>query len=487
MKKYFTKDIAQPLKVIVLGLALGLGVSIVSANWTPPPATAPGCPTNQNVAGCDAPINVSATGQGKDGASLGAKLFIHGLFGADRIYGAESFNLAGPTGNGGGTFIADGKANIFGQLKLDLSYGGGGGTDVLNLVGNTGSDHIGIVQNKPNLTFWDSVLSTFTNLNAGNGIFNRTDVQDQDPILQVNRGGQAGLTVEPGYSNGETVRTTFNGKVAINDGTAGSGKVFASTNGNGMGAWADLSTSGGVPLSGNDVVVLGRYYDNDGSSEVQNAWAYCPSGYVALSGGGDCEGGKIRITQPIHSDFGNPGGYAEGPGWSDQNASNSSNYTYLPGTDKVANYGRFPNGWQLACDQGNSSHLDLRINVVCLKITPVTVSANVSSGGGTGGGTGGNNNPDAGWTTPPLGSFSANNQSCATWLGNHTFRVKMLKNGVVSYINGECVRTSVTGGSYFLVHGSKNTVNGRGAAHGFVTTSNQSDPDEGAEVWTQYQ
>ena len=224
------------------------------------------------------------------------------------------------------------------------------------------------------------------------------------------------------------------GSIKLSEYSPAAGKVLTSGDSDGNAVWGTLQAGGGVPLSGNDVLVLGRYYNNQGSGQVHDAWAYCPSNYVAISGGGDCENGTIQISQPIHSDFGAPGAYAGGPGSRDQSSSNPGGYTYVPGTDKVANYGRFPNGWQLKCANGRNDKDDLHINVVCLKITPPTVTTTYPAVGlvvpvGS--------NPNASWKTLTGGVTGSVGQSCNDWLpttgqaGTQGVRAQYLATGAI--------------------------------------------------------
>ena len=61
------KDFLQSIKIIVLGLILVLGISLVSATWTPPPNN----PPQENAEG---PINEGSESQVKNGG-LSVKTF----------------------------------------------------------------------------------------------------------------------------------------------------------------------------------------------------------------------------------------------------------------------------------------------------------------------------------------------------------------------------------------------------------------------------
>lgn len=465
MQKYFTKEISQSLKVIVLGLAIGLGVSFVSANWTAPIGTAPTCATGNP--GCDAPVNISTSIQSKAGPLVPtAQLYIHNIFGADNVVAVESFNAGGQAP----LFqLPDGKANIFGQLTIDRSTkNGASGRNLFNLVGSPDNDSVGVLQNKPWFFFWDygTQPNGRASLRAKHGDFTGTmnigsevDPQEQDPLLQVNRGGSVGFTVNPGPTAAEVVRSIFNGKIQVKDGTQGAGKVLAS-DANGLGSWSALS-GGGLDIKYVSV------NDFDSGAPRYN-YAYCPAGYIPIGGGGDCGNGNMDISQPIISG---------GDSW---NGGPEDNTDTGNGTARDP-YALGYRGWMIGCGDGTGQPADgdIHVDVICAKNVPVTVA--VSSTPSTPG------NPDAGWTVPGNSYFSANNQSCIQSLGNRTFRVKRTYNGVVTYLDNKVVRTNVTGGSAFLLVGDPNTVNGRCAGGGVINTSNNSDPFEGATVQLQYQ
>ena len=64
-KQTLSTKTLSTLKVIILALVLGLGISYAQAVWTGPLASPPNCTAGNP--GCDAPINVSATAQTKTG------------------------------------------------------------------------------------------------------------------------------------------------------------------------------------------------------------------------------------------------------------------------------------------------------------------------------------------------------------------------------------------------------------------------------------
>lgn len=375
MQKYFTKEIAQPLKIIIFGLAIGLGVSFVSANWTPPQdGAAPNCVSGHP--GCDAPVNISATNQAKAGNAVpGSTLYIHNVFGADNVVAAQSLNAGSASYD-----LGDGNANIYGQFTIDRSSQvNSPGRDLINLVGSAsngaGNDSVGVIQNKPWFHFWDYSTSKRASLRAYGGDFEGTmqvgagvDQQSQDTLFQVNRAGDAGFLVDPGYVASSTVDVTINGRLKINDGNQATGKVFASTDANGLGAWSSIS-GGGLDIKYVSVV------DNDGGDPRVNK-VYCPVGYKVIGGGGDCQKGQIRISRPI---TGNP-------------RYNSGDYTWSNLAEANTDTGQGAessnaDGWMIACSDAIGNNVtadgDIHVDAICAKSLPVVVTLPTS--GGTGG------------------------------------------------------------------------------------------------------
>jgi hypothetical protein len=441
MQKYFTKEISQSLKVIVLGLAIGLGVSFVSANWTPPIGSAPGCASGNP--GCDAPINVSTNNQSKGNGiqNIGNTFNVYGTSSADQLWGFDGLTVGAPS-----TLIANDAAKLFSTLTINKSAYPDTSTDargrnLIELVGSASSgDSVGIIQNKPWFFFWD-----------------------------YSNNGRAGIKAGDG---------DFEGSVKIFDGTQATNRVFASKDGSGNGAWADVTVSGG----GLDLVTkkVDCPWGASSGNCAQTDWAgtaagflsmqarvWCDAGYVPIGGGGDCQ----HATAPSDP------GFISLPIGQDSQAMSISSVSYNT-SGSSANQ---PIGWVQTCPRG-----DAHVQVICAKTRPTTVSVNFPSSGVVDPGTP-PVNPDAGWTIPGNSYFSSNNQSCNQALGNRQFRVKRTYNGVVTYLDNKVVRTNVTGGSAFLLIGEPNTVNGRCAGGGVINTSNNSDPFEGATVQLQYQ
>ena len=86
------KDLIQSIKIITLSLIIGLGISIVYADWVAPLHPAPTC--NSDDPGCDAPINV---GQGTQ-TKVGVTILGDGGWGASIDGITQISGVAGPTG-----------------------------------------------------------------------------------------------------------------------------------------------------------------------------------------------------------------------------------------------------------------------------------------------------------------------------------------------------------------------------------------------------
>ena len=105
----FSIKTLSTIKVVVLALVLGLGISYAQAVWTGPLASPPNCTAGNP--GCDAPINVSATAQTKTGD------FTAGGLTLGRLFASSSF--ISPSGTS--------------TKALHLTSGYAGFTDINNL------------------------------------------------------------------------------------------------------------------------------------------------------------------------------------------------------------------------------------------------------------------------------------------------------------------------------------------------------------------
>ncbi|MSR73297.1 hypothetical protein EXS61_01685 [Candidatus Parcubacteria bacterium] len=127
------KQTLSTIKVIILALVLGLGISYAQANWAPPLASPPTCLAGNP--GCDAPLNVGATAQIKTGdlkvnnlEMSGTTLTTSGstwVWGAMDIKGSKGgysgINFKNLDGTNAGAFVmkSDGLAGFFNTSSVN--------------------------------------------------------------------------------------------------------------------------------------------------------------------------------------------------------------------------------------------------------------------------------------------------------------------------------------------------------------------------------
>lgn len=128
MKKQFL----QSAKIIILGLVIGLGVSMISA-WTGAPGTPPGGNT-------PAPINTGLSAQSKGGFVPSGALFdVSGLFTSDRLLVAGDATVGdlSDTANPSTTYPAHVCANANGTLEICGATAPVSGQQIYSLSGGT--------------------------------------------------------------------------------------------------------------------------------------------------------------------------------------------------------------------------------------------------------------------------------------------------------------------------------------------------------------
>lgn len=340
MKKYITKELMQPLKVIVLGLALGVGLNVAFAGvWTAPTATPPGNNTPPPCVGSGTEncINTSVTAQFKDWTGTQAGTLSVGRAGSGKgvgleSYGSLNYERAATFGGldvgsnsaitvGAQTFGGSVISNFFGDINLnkglltiDKHTGavGSAGRDMYNFIARDGSldtNRVSGTQNKPFFQIWDTK-------NNKEGIF-----------------------------QGRSIKIT--------EGTPSAGKVLGSPDGSGIGTWSTF-------YPGNIDIVYVATKDNDTGDPRYNK-AYCPASYKAIGGGGDCESGAISVSRPI---LGTP-------------KYNGGDYTWQTnpealtdtGSGAVTNSAR--DGWLIGCNGGDG---DIHVDVICMKVNSPSIS-----------------------------------------------------------------------------------------------------------------
>lgn len=309
--------------MIVIGLALGLGVSFVSANWTPPLNSAPTC--NTGDPGCDAPINVSIKEQSKGGPNiLGSMLDINGLL------SSNTFHSWGDATIGDATLAPDSLLSVFGGinvkkgiLSLDRSNQiGSNGRNLINLVASSDNTNAGIIQNKPNFFLWD-------------------------------------------YSNND--RATLQAKnVQLQDGSQAEGKVLTASDDDGLSAWGTLTVTGGTV----DIQYISVVDTDTGNPRVNKA--YCPAGYKVIGGGGDCQKGQIRVSRPI---IGNPKYNSADNTWDTLVEAHTDTGQGYPASNA--------DGWMIACSDGVGNNVtedgDIHVDAICMKSIPPVVTSVINA------------------------------------------------------------------------------------------------------------
>jgi hypothetical protein len=329
MQKYFTKEYIQAAKVIVIGLALGLGVSFVSANWTPPLNSAPTC--NAGDPGCDAPINVSTKEQGKAGLPIaGSILDINGLFSANNIHSWSDATVGDPVYHPNSLLKVFGDTNVIGNILINkglltvdrTTQSGSNGRNLLNLIASADNDNVGIIQNKPNFFLWD-------------------------------------------YSNND--RATLQAKnVQLQDGSQAEGKVLTASDDDGLSAWGTLTVTGGTV----DIQYISVVDTDNGNPRVNKA--YCPAGYKVIGGGGDCQKGQIRISRPI---VGNPKYNGGDNTWTTLQEFSTDTGQGFPSSNA--------DGWMIACSDGVGNNVtedgDIHVDAICMKSIPPVVTSVINA------------------------------------------------------------------------------------------------------------
>ena len=210
------KDFIQSAKIIILALAIGVGVSYISAagGFTAPPCSSPsGC-------NAEAPLNTSSTGQSKVGALGVGGLAVFGqtnLFGqlVSTSTGRFQGNTSGTTNNylsfgydGAHSFINSNKGAGSPGLVInwstdeDVSIGGGaGGASNLNVDGSMTSAQELRITSKTGST------NVFACFDANGQLFRSDNPCVTPPIGQVTY-TTSGFTVNSGNCPGCT-NTTF--------------------------------------------------------------------------------------------------------------------------------------------------------------------------------------------------------------------------------------------------------------------------------------
>ena len=316
----------------------------VAFAWTAPTAA----PTGGNV---PAPINTGSVAQTKN-ASLS---IIGNILASNGILG----NLVnGIKGRFGFLDIGTSTGDIFiarpSQTGPGLSIGNDGKI-IASSSGNISSGNFGGLVVDPN---------------GGTTLGSRTNWVTKG--LSITPTGQS-IFQGPGVS----IMSPLN----ISSGNPGVGKVLTS-DAQGNATW-QASTAGitGNPLTvsiadAGDVKVYRTSWYNNNTTKINQGYAICQPGYMAISGGVDCESngstmaddGNVgrRIDRVVHAmQISEPG------------LANGSPYPYTgTGSGNSTETGVYPTSWRGRCGAGNASdsELDMHITVVCMKVKQATLA-----------------------------------------------------------------------------------------------------------------
>lgn len=187
------------------------------------------------------------------------------------------------------------------------------------------------------------------------------------------------------FNNG--IKVDANGAFYVLDGNQAAGKVLTS-DASGKASWANAPQSGTATqetlLDAGDVKVYKFSWANDGNTRIHDGYAFCDTGYMAVSGGVDCESNGPanplstdvdRVVHAVQTSEPALNGSTAYPG-SSQNGSASTSTTY-------------PRAWHGTCGNGqsgpNQSTLDMHITVTCMKVASLPVMLGTTVPGQVGG------------------------------------------------------------------------------------------------------
>jgi len=155
------------------------------------------------------------------------------------------------------------------------------------------------------------------------------------------------------------------------------GAVLTDSNGSGDAVWVAPTTR---PLvAGSDKIAVVRYreelahdrandYDNGGPNatggKARERVAMCPSGYILLTGGLDCEqtnGNRVAVSTPYRSLTNFTGHLADYSGTYERGGGGGN------GSDHTT-YGEPANGWYGRCTGTSSGKFDITVTAVCIKL-----------------------------------------------------------------------------------------------------------------------
>ena len=423
--KPFLKKFAQVGGIVALALVLGIGVSVFADNYVGAPAFPQNAPTPLNILGD------VAGAQSKGDARL--------ILPSTDPYAQMPLgkqNFAGSTLSLWGSTFVGKNLNVFGAANTgDLTVGQSG------VLGNS---RVGNIFGK--LFINNDTTSPSAGIKVGGDGTAGTLASTLRAALDIDLTGRTLNSSQAGVPGADAVSVKsavgaissafitnsqvfhfysdliskdariWAGSIKLSEYSPAAGKILASGDAEGNAVWSTFD-------AGETKVVHVSTVDRDTGNPRINK-AYCPTGYVAIGGGGDCEHGDIRISRPI---TGTP---------------NAADYTwntqYETRTDTGAGQAAtMANGWMINCGNDNSDG-DIHVDVMCIKITKPTLTVPTpTSVTSVGGGTTSDPNPNASWKTLTGGVTGSVGQSCNDWLpttgqaGTQGVRAQYLATGAI--------------------------------------------------------
>ncbi len=233
-------------------------------------------------------------------------------------------------------------------------------------------------------------------------------------------------------------------KIQLAEGAA-QGSVLTSSDAAGNAVWTPTKT---VKMVDTDQVKVYRVsWYNDNNTRIHDGFASCEPGYVAISGGVDCQmndqfmSDNANMTRKISR-------VVHAVQISEPAISSGAKYPYTgSGSGNATTSTSMPTAWHGMCGDGengpNASALDMHITVTCVKTeTALAMASTQTSGlGGHGIPTGGGNS-GSGKTWHTMTGQGAANQTCNAWLAQNTNYTSNPRNNI-----GKATWSHAVGGS----------------------------------------